>query len=83
MGALTALVLAGGRGERLRPYTENAPKPMVFVNGKPLIHHQLDWLQRWGVEQVYILCGYKHEVIQDYLPDALKGSRYVFFNQKK
>ncbi len=66
MSGLTALVLAGGRGERLRPYTENAPKPMAPVNGKPLIHHQLSWLQSWGVEQAYILCGYKYEVMVDY-----------------
>ncbi|PZC47838.1 MAG: NDP-sugar pyrophosphorylase [Chloroflexi bacterium] len=66
MAGLAALILAGGRGERLRPYTENAPKPMVPVNGKPLIYHQLSWLQRSGVDQAYILCGYKYEVMQDY-----------------
>ena len=62
----TALVLAGGRGERLRPFTEDRPKPMVFVNDRPLLHYHLDWLKRGGVDTVYILCGYKHDVIRQY-----------------
>jgi NDP-sugar pyrophosphorylase family protein len=62
----TALVLAGGRGERLRPFTEDRPKPMVLVNDRPLLAHHLDWLQRGGVDTVYVLCGYKADVIRHY-----------------
>ena len=66
----TALVLAGGRGERLRPFTEDRPKPMVLINDKPLLHYHLSWLQRGGVSTVYVLCGYKHEVIRQYFGDG-------------
>ena len=66
----TALVLAGGRGERLRPFTEDRPKPMVLINDKPLLHYHLGWLQREGVATAYILCGYKHEVIRQYFGDG-------------
>ncbi len=65
-----ALILAGGRGERLRPYTEDRPKPMVEVNGTPLIGHQLNWLKAQDVTDVIILCGYMHEVIADSLKDG-------------
>ncbi|MBI4594933.1 MAG: NTP transferase domain-containing protein, partial [Candidatus Tectomicrobia bacterium] len=59
-----ALVLAGGRGERLWPYTKDRPKPMVSINGQPLLYYHLSWLKSGGVRTVYILCGYKHEVIE-------------------
>lgn len=70
MRCWTALVLAGGRGERLRPFTEDRPKPMVLINDKPLLHYHLGWLRRGGVATVYILCGYKHEVIRRYFGDG-------------
>ena len=66
VNGLTALVLAGGKGERLRPYTENRPKPMVPVHGRPVLEHHLRWLREGGVESAYLLCGYLHEVIQDH-----------------
>jgi NDP-sugar pyrophosphorylase family protein len=65
-----ALIVAGGEGQRLRPYTENRPKGMVEVNGKPLLEYQLTWLRNNGVTNVIMLCGYKHEVIQDYFQDG-------------
>jgi NDP-sugar pyrophosphorylase family protein len=61
-----ALSIAGGRGERLRPLTDNRPKPMVEINGKPIIAYQVDWMRAQGVTDVVFLCGYKGEMIQDY-----------------
>lgn len=68
-----ALIVAGGEGQRLRPYTENRPKGMVEVNGKPLLEYQMGWLRNNGVTNVIILCGYKAEVITDYFKD---GAQY-------
>ena len=65
-----ALIVAGGEGQRLRPYTENRPKGMVEVNGKPLLEYQMGWLRNNGVTNVIILCGYKAEVITDYFRDG-------------
>ncbi len=62
----TALVLAGGRGERLRPLTDDRPKPMVLVGGKPILERQLAWLRENGVERAVLLTGYLHEVVADY-----------------
>ena len=59
----TALVLAGGRGERLRPLTDDRPKPMVPVAGKPIIERQLAWLRDNGVERAFLLTGYLHDVV--------------------
>jgi NDP-sugar pyrophosphorylase family protein len=68
-----ALVLAGGRGERLRPLTEDRPKPMILLAGKPILEYHLAWLQRNGVSHAILLCGYRADVIQDYFGD---GSRW-------
>ena len=62
----TALVLAGGKGERLRPLTDSRPKPMVEVNGVPIVEHHLRWLSANGVRRAVLLTGYLHEVIDDY-----------------
>ena len=47
-----ALILSGGRGERLRPLTDNLPKPMVPVGGKPILQRQAEWLVEAGVTDI-------------------------------
>jgi NDP-sugar pyrophosphorylase family protein len=61
-----AIILAGGKGERLRPLTDSRPKGMVEVAGRPILAHQLDWLRHHGITHVTISCGYLANVIQDY-----------------
>lgn len=63
---LQAVILAGGRGERLRPITDNIPKPMVEVGGLPFIHHLILQLRSFGITDVLILAGYKANVVVDY-----------------
>ena len=65
-----ALILAGGQGERLRPLTDNLPKPMVPVAGKPILAHQVAWLKKAGVTDVVFLAGYRWQAIEDYFGDG-------------
>ncbi|SCK30725.1 nucleotidyltransferase family protein [Streptomyces sp. WMMB 322] len=65
-----ALILAGGRATRMRPYTDDAPKAMVKVAGTPIVGHQLAWLAEHGVRSVTISGGYRHEMITDYVGDG-------------
>ena len=65
-----ALVLAGGKGERLRPLTEDRPKPMILLAGKPILEYHLTWLRDNGVTHALLLCGYRADVIQDYFGDG-------------
>lgn len=64
-----AVVLAGGQGSRLRPYTDDRPKPMVEIpgTGRPIIGHQLDWLAAEGVTDAVISCGHLAEVLEEWL----------------
>ncbi|GAB2893017.1 NDP-sugar synthase [Microbulbifer echini] len=63
----TAMVLAAGFGRRMRPLTDQAPKPLLAVAGKPLIEHALERLQGVGVKRVVINLGYLGHMIRDYL----------------
>lgn len=67
---MEAIILAGGEGKRLRPLTENRPKPMVEVLGKPILLHQIEHLANHGVKRFVIACHYKWEVIRDFFGDG-------------
>lgn len=67
-----ALILAGGKGERLRPLTDSVPKPMVPVCEKPILLHQIEWLKPLGVTDVVFLVGYRWQTIKDYFGDGSK-----------
>ncbi|HLN48163.1 MAG TPA: nucleotidyltransferase family protein [Steroidobacteraceae bacterium] len=68
-----AMILAAGRGERLRPLTDRCPKPLLRVRGKPLIEHHVERLARAGIGRIVINLAWLGSMIRDYLGD---GSRY-------
>lgn len=67
-----AVILAGGHGSRLRPYTDDRPKPMVEIpgTGVPIIGHQLTWLADEGVTDAVVSCGHLAEVLQKWLRET-------------
>lgn len=67
---MKALVLAGGKGTRLRPLTENLPKPMVPVANRPQLEHLLLLLRQHGINEVVITLGYCGQEIADYFRDG-------------
>jgi len=64
---LKAIILAGGRGKRLRPITDYIPKPLVPLNNIPIIDWQIKYLKKFGINEVIICTGYKTEMIQHFL----------------
>jgi N-acetyl-alpha-D-muramate 1-phosphate uridylyltransferase len=64
---MIAMILAAGRGERMRPLTDTLPKPLLVVAGKPLIVHQIEALVSAGTEKIVINTGRLGSQIQDYL----------------
>jgi len=66
------LILAGGYGKRLRPYTENIPKPLIPIKGRPILEYQLHWLKGQGVDRFVFLVGYKADKIIEYFGDGSK-----------
>lgn len=61
---MKAIILAAGQGTRLRPLTDDKPKCMVELLGKPLIEHQLDALNSKGIKDIYVATGYLEERIK-------------------
>jgi len=68
-----ALILAGGKGERLQPITNEMPKPMVPLQGKPILQHAIDLMKKHGISEIYLSIGYKGDKIKEYFGD---GSRF-------
>lgn len=61
------MILAAGRGERLRPLTDTMPKPMIPISSEPLIVHQLRWLRRAGIKEVVVNLHHLGEQIEAYV----------------
>ncbi len=72
-----AMVLAAGRGERMRPITETMPKPLVAVAGKPLIDHVLDRLADAGVERAIVNVHYLADQIESHVAARRKPAVVV------
>ncbi|HEV2390158.1 MAG TPA: NDP-sugar synthase [Nitrososphaerales archaeon] len=71
---MKALILAGGKGLRLRPFTDDKPKPLVAVAGKPIAEWQLDWLRaNVDLEEVIFLCGWKWERLREHFGENYHG----------
>lgn len=71
-GSLQAVVLCGGKGERLRPLTQDLPKPLVPIKGKPLLGHIVEHIQKYGIRKIIATVGYKADKVEKYLKDELK-----------
>ena len=67
---MKAMILAAGRGERLRPLTDSIPKPMLQVAGKPLLEHHLERLAAAGITDIVINTSWLAEQIEEYFNDC-------------
>lgn len=67
---MKGLILAAGKGTRLRDLTRNHPKPMLPVQGKPLLAHHVEWLQASGIDQIAMNLHHCPAVITDYFGDG-------------
>ena len=63
---IDAVLMAGGRGERLRPLTDNRPKPLLPVGGKPIIDYNVDELERCGVRNIFVTVNYLADQIVEH-----------------
>ncbi|MBO4569514.1 MAG: NDP-sugar synthase [Candidatus Methanomethylophilaceae archaeon] len=78
-----AVVMVGGQGTRLRPLTENRPKPVLPVAGKPCIWYLLRSMADAGIEEIFLACGYRPEMISEALGDGSDlGVRLVYSYEK-
>ena len=78
---MNAVILAAGKGTRLRPLTEDKPKVLVEVDGRPLIEYAFDALIDAGVSEFVVVVGYESELIVDRYGDAYEGVPITYAHQ--
>ena len=67
---LDAIIMAGGRGERLKPLTDDIPKPLLMIGEKPIIEHNIDRLVSYGINDIWITIKYLGYQIENFLKDG-------------
>ena len=70
---MNVVILAGGQGSRISEYTKTIPKPMIKVNGKPIILRIMNHFSKWGFTNFYIALGYKGEEIKKFFKNTKKN----------
>jgi len=77
-----AVILAAGKGTRMRELTNELPKPMLRVNGIPILEHILQGLVNNGIQEVFIVTGFRAEVIESHFGNGRKwGARIAYGRQ--
>lgn len=80
---MNGVILAAGKGLRMRPLTDEIPKAMIEIKGKSLLERSMENLKKAGVRKVGIVVGYKKEKIMNHFGNFFKGTKIEYFIQKK
>lgn len=80
---IDAVLMAGGKGERLRPLTEKTPKPLLEVGGKCIIDHNVDRLISYGVEHIDVTVNYLAEQLEEHFATPRNGVQVRTFREPK
>lgn len=80
---MKAVILAGGLGARLKPFTEIIPKPLLPIGEKAVLEIQIEHIKKYGFDEIFLATNYKSDYIENFLGD---GSRYgvrLFFSKEE
>lgn len=75
---MIALILAGGKGTRLRPFTAEIPKPLLELNGKTILGNQIDLLKEVGISRIIIVTGFLHKKIHSFIEESYPNMGIAF-----
>jgi MurNAc alpha-1-phosphate uridylyltransferase len=81
--ARVAMILAAGRGERLRPMTDTTPKPLLKVHGQPLIERHVTGLARAGIKRIVVNLAWLGSQISEYLGDGARYGVTIVYSDEK
>ena len=79
---IDAVIMAGGKGSRLSPFTDILPKPLIPIKGKPVIDHIIESFHEAGVNCIYITLNFKGKIIKSYLREKFKKNNIKYINEK-
>ena len=77
---MKAIILAGGRGKRLRPITDKIPKPLIPINSMPLIERTIKYLKKYGINEIIISSGYRSNKIESFLKKKKNFDCQIIFS---
>jgi UDP-N-acetylglucosamine diphosphorylase / glucose-1-phosphate thymidylyltransferase / UDP-N-acetylgalactosamine diphosphorylase / glucosamine-1-phosphate N-acetyltransferase / galactosamine-1-phosphate N-acetyltransferase len=77
-----AIILAAGKGTRMRELTNELPKPMLKVHGKPILEHIIEGIKSAGVHDIFIITGFKAEVIENYFGNGEKWKLRIAYGRQ-
>ena len=80
---MNAIILAGGRGKRLKPITDYVPKSLIPLDNIPIIEWQIRYLKKFRVNTIIICTGYKTEQIENYLKIKNNFGVKIIFSKEK
>lgn len=80
---MQAIILAGGRGTRLRPHTEEIPKPLLMVGEKTILGHQIETLLKEGVSPIVIVTGFLAERIETFVKENFPNENFIFVHNEE
>ncbi|MEZ4114045.1 MAG: phosphocholine cytidylyltransferase family protein [Candidatus Paceibacterota bacterium] len=80
---MQAIILAGGRGTRLRPHTEEIPKPLLMVGDKTILGHQIETLSKEGVSPIVIVTGFLAEKIENFVKENFPKENFIFVHNEE
>jgi len=76
---IDAVIMAGGVGSRLMPLTENTPKPMLKIGGKPIMEYNVDLLKSYGISHLTLSVNYLANIIEDYYKDGSEKEMHISY----
>src|SRR5258707_4109750 len=79
---MKAVILAAGKGTRMRELTDELPKPMLKVQGKPIVEHILDGLVAAGIREIFVVTGFRAEVIEGYFGNGKPWGTQVSYGRQ-
>ena len=79
---MKAIILSGGKGERLKPITDYIPKPLIPINNVPILEWQIRYLKKFGIKDIILSIGYKYDLIENFLKSKNLGATITFSVEK-
>ena len=79
---MKAVILAAGKGTRMKELTNEVPKPMLKVRGKPILEHIIHGIAGEGVREIFIVTGFRAEVVEDYFGDGSKWNLRIAYGRQ-